>query len=429
MSFEKTFCPSPWFHMRINNTGHYEFCRWAVKTKQRNEQPCIDDINPEDFFKKNMSKIRLDMLNGIEIDGCSECKLVDKHQKVSGRQRQLLKIGVIPGNFEKSLLSSEWITKFKESLNDGSTDLMPVDWQIDLGNFCNSSCIFCNPVSSSKIATEWKKIGIIDTLPENSWCNNNEHLTKFIDLLVRTPKLKYLHFIGGETLITPAFRKILEELVEKKQTNLTIGFTTNLTVWDDYIIDLMSKFESVNVGLSVETLHSVNDYVRYPSKIQQVCEIMDKWVGVSKKFNWLAQIRITPTVFTVAYLDSVYDYALKNNLSVESCNFINEPAYMRPSLLPPELRKIAIDRLQNWVNKNNDIKTNSVIVNTRNPSSCRTQLMQDAISYIKYLTNEDYEIERLPELITFLKKIEQSRKNKILNYIPEYEEFLRSAGY
>jgi hypothetical protein len=425
MSLKDTFCPSPWFHMRINNRGHYEFCRWAVKTKERNETPNITEVDPETFFRDNMKSIRSCIVNGDVINECAECMLVDKHKKVSGRQRQLLKIGVQINNFEKSLLSSAWIDQFKP---DGSTDLLPVDWQIDLGNFCNASCIFCTPVSSSKIASEWKKLGFIKTLPENSWCDDEKSLSTFIDLLIKTPNLRYLHFIGGETLITPAYKKILEALVKAGQKNLTIGFTTNLTVWDESIINLMSKFDNINVGLSIETLHPVNDYVRYPSKIKEVKSTLDKWVEVVSKYNWLAQIRITPTVFTVGYLDSIYDYALTNNLSVESCNFLNEPAYMRPSVLPESLRHAAIDKLTLWIRKHETIINNNII-NTRNPNTYKDQLIQDAKSYVNYLTNEAYEIDQLPDLIKFIKTVEKNRNNSILDYLPEYEEFLRTAGY
>ena len=412
--------------MRINNQGFYEICRWS-STKGENKYH-ISTISPEVYFQKVMSTVRKNLLDGAVLKECDECHQVELHEKVSGRQRQLLKTGVLVNWFGNSLLSSPWIPEFQYSQdNNGDTELFPVDWQVDLGNFCNSVCLYCHPMFSSKIASEWKSIGLIDNLPENSWCDNQTLLDKFINTLINTPNLKYLHFIGGETLITPAFKKILLELVKNNITDVTVGFTTNLTTWDDNIIELLSKFENINVGLSIEALHPINDYVRYPSRISIVKEILDKWVNVSKHYNWLAQIRITPTVFTVMFLAEIYEYALVNNLAVESCNFLERPKELRPSKLNSELRSIVIEKLNNWISKQNEV-AQTQIINTRNPESRSDQLIQDAKSYINYLQNMPYD-DDASDLIKFIKIFESRRLNSVLDYLPEYEEFLRSAGY
>ena len=93
MTFKDTFCPSPWFHMRINNSGHYEYCRWATK-QDRNSFSSIDQETPLHFFQHTMAPIREAMLSGEMLPGCSECHLQEQHGKVNGRQRQLLKTGV-----------------------------------------------------------------------------------------------------------------------------------------------------------------------------------------------------------------------------------------------------------------------------------------------------------------------------------------------
>jgi len=48
---------------------------------------------------------------------------------------------------------------------------------------------------------------------------------------------------------------------------------------------------------------------------------------------------------------------------------------------------------------------------------------------VEYMRNEPDESHRLPDLISYLKTMEQSRKNSVLDYLPEYEELFRSAGY
>ena len=147
MTFESSFCSSPWFRMRINNVGDYEYCRWA-NFEHRDTNINIKDCSPQQYFQQHMTPIRQQMLNGAAVPGCKECAQMEQHGKISGRQRQLLKIGVRTEQFAKTLASSPWVSEFANNLN-GQTQQLPQDWQIDLGNYCNSACVMCSPRSSS----------------------------------------------------------------------------------------------------------------------------------------------------------------------------------------------------------------------------------------------------------------------------------------
>lgn len=422
-NFNKNFCPSPWFHMRIQGDGHMDYCRWAIKTSDSKHN--IKDTTVEDFFQKHMTDIRSSMLNGNAHPGCSQCQQMEEHSKVSGRQKQLIKVGVKLDRFEKSLASSPWLKVF----SDSDCKQLPQDWQIDLGNYCNSACVFCSPRSSSKLAAEWKKIGFIDTVPKSNWSEDESLLDLFINTVRKTKHIQYMHFIGGETLITPAFRKILEILIDLGiNKTVTIGLTTNLTVWDNRIVNLLTQFNGVNLGVSIESFESINEYVRWPATMNVVNENLKKWVELSRQHNWLMQIRTTPTILTIDSLLSVYNYAWKNNIAIESCNFLTQPKYMKPSVMPLPHRLNIIKEMEEWVEKHSSDNT-EVIVNTRNPSVARDQIVQDLQSYLNYLKTEPDESHLLPELMDFLKKIESNRGNKILNYIPKYEELFRSVGY
>lgn len=429
IQFKDTFCPSPWFHMRINNDGYYEYCRWEDK-RYRNQYNNITNIEPRDFFVNHMANFRMSMLNGKQNKICSDCFNMEQHDKVSGRQKQLIKIGVDYNNFEKSLLSSNWISHFKYSnTNNGLTTADVIDWQIDLGNYCNSGCLYCTPFNSSLLANEWKKIGLIDKLPNNSWCDDLANVEKFTSYLCSLSKIYYLHFIGGETLLTPAFKIILTQLINSGlHTQITIGFTTNLTVWDDEINEMLVQFKQVNLGVSIEALHKINDYIRWPSKISNVKQILDKWVKLGKSQTWLIQIRTTPTILSMIHLDTIYKYAIEHNVGIESCNFLHKPEYMRISVLPLTYRNIIINKMQKIVD-DNVIDNSYKIINTRNPSNIHTQIIQDISSYISYLENEEDESHRLPSLVEYLKLMESSRNNSILEYLPEYEDIFRTAGY
>ena len=426
MTFESSFCASPWLHMRINNAGNYEYCRWANKD-DRNASANIAQVTPTEYFQQHMAPIRRAMLAGEIVPGCRECAQMEQHGKISGRQKQLLKIGVQTEQFAKTLASSPWVPEFANN-PAGATQQLPQDWQIDLGNYCNSSCVMCSPHSSSRVATEFYKLGLIDQMPPVAWCNDPVLVTQFVETLRNSPHIQYLHFIGGETLITPAFRRILQTLIDTGlHRSVTVGFTTNLTVWDNDILELLKQFAGVHLGMSVECFHPVNDYVRWPSQLSQVQMHADQWLDQARQHSWLVQLRTTPTALSVAQLLSIYDYAWQHGVAVESCNFLSRPAHLRASVLPAEHKSIIVNDMKQWLEQHP--AHGATVTNIRNPSVVQAQITQDLQSYINYLETAPDESDRLPDLVQYLKLLESSRGNSILTYLPEYEELLRTAGY
>ena len=425
-----TFCPSLWYHMRILPSGKMRFCRWGFSKDYMKSD--LTQENFLEYFQNEMSTVRTDMIQGKQIPACHDCQLMESYGKVSGRERQLLKVGIQRNNFDKTFRSSPFYSEFQKSAdNNGHTDLWPQDWQIDLGNQCNSNCIFCTPEYSSKLGAELKKLGLVNyKKPASNWSNNDAAVDQFVDMLAKSKKLAFLHFVGGEPMVIPGFKKILKKLVERGlNKTVSMGFTTNLTLWDESIIDLLSQYKEVNLGMSLECFDKINDYVRYPSKIHQVKDILEKFLLASKNKNWLKSLRITPTVFSVPHLVGVYEYAYSKNISVESCNFLDEPAHMRMSILPMNIRTKFADQIQQWIDSKN-LPLGEATINYRDPNLVRKSILEDAQSYVDYIRNAPEETHRITDTVDYIKKLETLRGNTILDYVsPEYEKLLRSAGY
>jgi hypothetical protein len=91
------------------------------------------------------------------------------------------------------------------------------------------------------------------------------------------------------------------------------------------------------------------------------------------------------------------------------------------------MRQTAIGRLEDWL-KQTDAGTEQ-IVNIRSPSVVQQQIAQDAASYVEYLKHQPDESHRLPDLVAYITKLEKSRNNYILDYLPEYGNILTTAGY
>ena len=413
--------------MRISAAGEYVFCRWADH-EHLPHNINVAQQSPLEFFQKEMEPIRKSMIADQVPRACSQCTIMEQHGKISGRQRQLLKVGIQPTNFAKTMKSSPFWSEFEKTHNNKKFELTPQDWQIELGNYCNSACVFCTPDSSSRLASEFKKLKIINQTPAKSWAENPVLLKKVIKDICDSPRTKYIHFIGGETVITPAFKTILEKLIQVGLNNtVTIGFTTNLTVMPEPVIDLISQFHSVNIGMSVECLTPVNDYVRWPSDIDTIKQNLDKWVELGKKNSWYLTLRVTPTALTIHEVLSVYDYAVAHCLNVESANFLYKPEYLKVTVLPQHIRQQIAEQFNSWIIKHST--TNQKILNIRHPELAVQAAVQDAKSYIDYLLSAPDESHLLPKLVDYLKLLETNRQNSILDYVPQYKNFLRTAGY
>lgn len=424
MALNNNFCSSPWINTGIDYNGNYIRCRWeATPESQQN----ISKVSPLKFFTSDeMNEVRQTLTNGEQLLMCVECRVMEAFQKTSPRQKQLLKTGITLDQFEKSLLSAPKYNDFDYShTHSGKTKLKPVDWQIHLSNYCNSACVFCAPQWSSRVETQYKELGWF-TSNTTRWDNVDANISRLVKDISKSTDTRYIHFIGGETLITPGFKVILQQLaVLPHAKNMTIGFTTNLTVFDTEIVDLLSAFKEIHLGFSIESPTPINDYVRWPSKIDDVLSTLNKWIKV-KPDNWLYQLRITPTMLTISTLHQLFALAEELNMPTESCNFLEEPEWLKINVLPMELRKKAADDLLAWV----DNRASSEEINSRNTRFTSSVLIRDAQSYINYLNNAEDLSHLLPVTVQKLKQLETLRKNSILDYVTnDYTEILRSAGY
>jgi hypothetical protein len=430
MEFQNIFCPSPWLHAKIRSNGDFAYCRWSIIPKDEPALANIKDCDPKTFFETHMSKHRRAMIEGDRLAACNDCHVMEKYGKISGRQKQMIKVGIDPERIGPSFPTSTFVEQFKHSAEHrGHTGLLPTDWQIDLGNYCNSACLFCSPSNSSRLRTQFHKLGMVDSPTQFNWTDDPDLLDKFMGVLEQTPILRYLHFLGGETFLIPGFRRILQKCVEMGlNKTCTIGTTTNLTVWDEGLNELLCEFPGLNLGVSIETMHPVNEYLRWPARQETILDNLDRYRKLSEEKGWTMSIRNTPTLFSVGNMSSLYRYALDNRIGVESCDFLSNPEYFKSSVLPTEQRNEAADQLRSLVHEyaaTNETGT----FNTRDRANVRGAVLDDAKSWIKYLSEAEDESHRLGDLVRYLKRMESLRNNKITSYLPTYEKILRTAGY
>jgi sulfatase maturation enzyme AslB (radical SAM superfamily) len=234
--------------------------------------------------------------------------------------------------------------------------------------------------------------------------------------------------LGGETLIIPAFRTLLQALADNSHTSTHLGFTTNLTVWPEPVIQTLMQFQNVHVNVSIESLTDLNDYVRWPSDIATIKHNLQRWQDLCTAKTWWLTLRVTPTALTVHDLVNMYEFAAQQGLPLEACNFLERPDFMRPTILPMPLRQKIADDLEAWCQRQK-VTPGQTVYNTRHRDFVQQHLIEDAQSYCAYLRDQDDEHAKMPDLVRYLRRMDQHRGNSVLDYLPQYAELFRTAGY
>lgn len=359
-----------------------------------------------------------------------------------GRDKQLNWCNISTSKFEETYAASSYRPAFEYSaISNGDTWLLPIDLQIDLSDVCNGACVMCHPNLSTRLRADYIKLAKVDdelgeavvaprAIP---WVEDPVIFEKFVASLIALPNIKYLHLLGGETLVLDSFYEICERLIAAdKAKDIILGLTTNCTVWNEKLIPLLTQFKSVHLGLSIESVNPINDYIRYPATITEVKSTISNFLKLRETFPELfISLRITPTLFTIYYLDEVFQYMLDNDLTAESCNILVNPEWLKCELLPENLRKEAISKLYAVAAKNGLVKGN-LTVNTRDPHQMRNVQANVLYEYISFL--ETYappeNVEQLRhKLAQKLEVFELVRGNCIADYAPEFVPFLTSYGY
>ena len=434
-----TFCSSPWFHIRINPQGNYLPCRWDPSFKTSHYS--IANTTVTEYMNSTvMTTLRSQILNGDDPETCRACRYEDQQDKVSGRQRQLLKSAINIEHFDKTLCASPHWEQFKYSYNNqGHTINQPVDLQIDLGNACNSACIMCSPTYSSRLISDYKKLHEIEPIlfqsPDNliNWTDDPALIDKFVNELSLIPNIRYIHFLGGETLYLKSFYDICNRLIDNGTAkNISLGTTTNCTVSGADLEYIIKGFKHVHLGLSIESLHPVNDYIRWPSRIDDIIDNINKFIILREQSGLHLSLRITPNIFSIYHIDTIFEFMINNAITAESCNILQDPSCLRLELLSTDIIEKTIEKINQVISKYSLVPSGQTIVNRRRDDLV-DPVITDVIFEYKHLL-ENYQAPKNIEedrynLVKFTRAFESLRNNNILTYLPEYEEFLRSYGY
>lgn len=192
-------------------------------------------------FEKNpyLNQIRSEWAKGQFPVECSACRLAEDQGSPSRRQG-----------------SNQWYQD--NGYDNDALDLIRIDYWI--GDTCNLQCVICGPHNSSA----WKQ--------ELNWPKEIKKVVtnQFWDQL-NLDRLKFIHFNGGEPLLSKEHVKFLQVIPNKSQVH--INYNTNATIRPNKeLSDLWAQFKLVQLDFSIDDVEDRFEYQRYPARWQQVTE-------------------------------------------------------------------------------------------------------------------------------------------------------------
>ena len=256
----KTFCVYPWIHQYVGPDGEVKPCCIYEPSG-----PGIGNIkeNPlKEVWNNDKSKqLRLDMLNGVEISGCSAC---------NNRE------GVIKTHREGS--NELWFDRSKDIINNTNIDgtlsehkLKYIDARFN--NLCNLKCRTCTPYFSTSWHEDYDKLRNPDEstkFPKALLIPGNTESQLLDEILPHLPNVDQIYFAGGEPLMQSDHYKVLEELIRLGHTGtplkpLVIQYSTNfsnLNLGKYKAIDLWKNFSKIILNASLDGNHGRAEYWR-----------------------------------------------------------------------------------------------------------------------------------------------------------------------
>jgi len=187
-----------------------------------------------------------------------------------------------------------------------SIDLIRLDYWT--GDTCNLRCAICNPNNSSAWKEELK-------IPSVERKNTINYAWKDLEL----SQLKFVHFNGGEPLLSKEHVAFLEAILDKSQVHL--NYNTNGTILpSSKLLKLWSQFKLVQLDFSIDDIGDRFEYQRYPAKWHKVAENL-QWFIDNSPVNCMFAVNTTVSILNLSNLENLNTW-LKYNFYV---NRVTDP--------------------------------------------------------------------------------------------------------
>jgi MoaA/NifB/PqqE/SkfB family radical SAM enzyme len=439
MPDKNIFCNSPWYELHIYWDGGLGFCCQESHRLYSSDQSArynIRNMSIREWYDSQvMRQARLSMHGNDKISFCSRCYHEELISGTSRRHKCNQKSAIFTKtNFKESYEQSPGFNKFQSGLdNQGAYSGMPIDLHIDLGNYCNLTCKMCWAGASSSIAVQQVKWGIENAKQYvgSDWTKDELVWSRVLEELVNIPNLHNIHFMGGETLLTPRFEQFVDYMIAHNRFDLHFSFVTNGTVFNQQLLDKLKKFRRVGIEVSIESLTDHNRYQRQGTDTNTVLDNIQRYIENSNNSSITVTLRPTISALTIGSYHTLLSYALDKQLLIKNLVVI-DPEFLNPQVLPESVRLQYLNSYQKLQDRLSlDRQTHHQDYNESDPNEYQEIILNQITQCLHLLTAprlDNYE-SLMSQLVKHCKKWDLVHGYNALELYPELVEEFKHYGY
>ena len=251
----KFFCIEPYVSMSITEPGKVYACCLHEGKKVTN----TEDVWNDPYLKNIRTKF-----NRSEIP--EECKPCVEQENLGRRSRRLDS-------------NATWLTD-QNNFEDYIENNAPYKLDFWTGNICNLACATCAADDSSLWGTLQKRKPNTDAFHRGKNPKNIVYKKENVPN-INYKNLKWIHFNGGEPLLTSTHFELLNKIPKEQRRNVRVEYNTNGTIQVDINDDkwkIFKEFKSVTLCFSLDGINETFEYTRWPAKWETVKNNIDHWV-------------------------------------------------------------------------------------------------------------------------------------------------------
>jgi organic radical activating enzyme len=229
---------------------------------------------------------------------------------------------------------------WNDAIDDNEIQLEMMHISVD--SLCNMSCLSCSPVQSSS----WNKKKNIKELAENGFnFKHNNELTSYVENFKRVAentdysKLKILKIGGGEPFYSDNVYWFIKHLESKVNlNNIDLWINTNASIIPkDNMWQLIKKFKTINIDMSVDAVSDYHEYVRYGSTWSDILSFIE-FVKNNKNNNTYLRAHSVYSILNFNVYNKILNFFAENNIEF-TYTILQYPKHLSILNLPKAFRK------------------------------------------------------------------------------------------
>lgn len=424
MANQKVFCNTPWYEVHIYWDGALGICCQESHKLSTDPKYNIREMSLQEWFNSiPVRQFRKDILGNEKLNICNRCYGEEAYNGSSRRHRSNQKSVIFTKQaFAESFDQSPGYDHFMFSQGmDGLTDTMPMDLHIDLGNHCNLACKMCWPGASTRIASQYVKWGLpADEYLGVDWTKDDAVWNRFLTEVATIPKLKNIHLMGGETLLSPRFEQLIDHMIQHQRLDVCFSFVTNGTVYKPELIEKLKLFPRVGIEISIETATKHNNYIRQGSDVDEVLANIRLYKKQCDGSKVSLTLRPAISALSIGRYYTLLEFCLQEQLLIKSLMVV-DPFYMMPTVLPIELRQAYRDPYNKLLATLDDIDIHKDY-NESDPANYQLSVKQQVTHVLSLLEGKQTLNLHLSDLISWCKRWDKEFGFDMLDLYPEFAD-------